>query len=134
MPGSFLQKWVMETRSFRFCERGRQACEILVNEVDQVVNLSNENVKAEVLRLVGNRYLARDLGQLEAQAFNKTTFDEQDRCWRCRLKFGFTWMSTEADPATATEKEDKRFRWAVAPQNLTVWQMSGVFVVGSTLA
>lgn len=30
---------------------------------------------------------------------------ERDRCWRCRLAFGFTWMSAEADPAkTAKEK------------------------------
>lgn len=84
MPGSFLQKWTMETRAFRFGEKDIQACKILINEVDQVVNFSNENVKVEVLRLVGNRYVARELRQLEAKAFNGKTFDERDRCWRCR--------------------------------------------------
>ena len=117
MPGSFLQKWTMEARAFRFGEKDIQACKILINEVDQVVNFSNENVKVEVLRLVGNRYVARELRQLEAKAFNGKTFDERDRCWRCRLTFDFTWMSTEADPATATEKEviDYEGRWGARP-------------------
>lgn len=117
MPGSFLQKWVMETRAFRFGERGRQAFKTLINEIDQVVNLSNGNVKVEVLRLVGNRLVARDLRQLKAQAFNGKTFDERDRCWRCRLTFGFTWMSLVADPAIATEKEVTDFegQWQARP-------------------
>ncbi len=40
-------------------------------------------------------------------------FDERDRCWRCRLTFDFTWLSSEADPTTATEKEVTDFegRW-----------------------
>ena len=100
----------METRAFRFGERGRQACKTLINEVDQVVNLSNENIKGEVLRLVGNWYVARDLRQLEAQAFKGKTFDERDQCWRCRLTFGFTWMSLEEKDVT-----DFEGRWQARP-------------------
>lgn len=113
MPGSYLQQWMQETRAFRFGEMGRQACKILIDEVDQVVNFSNENVKVEVLRQESNRYVARELRQLEAQAFNGKPFAERDRCWRCRLTFGFTWMSAEADPAkTANENVlDYEGRW-----------------------
>lgn len=113
MPGSFLQKWVMKARAVRFGEKGRQACELVVHEVDQVVKFSNENEKVEVLRLVSNRYVARNLRQFDAQAFNGKNFDERDRYWRCRLIFGFTWLSNEADPTTATEKDVTDFegRW-----------------------
>lgn len=61
MPGSFLQQWVMETRAFRFGKRGRQACKIIINEIDQIVKFSNKNTKVEVLRLAANGYVARDL-------------------------------------------------------------------------
>lgn len=90
-----------------------QACKMIINEVDEVVNFSAENKKLEVLRLVSNGYVARDLRQLKAQAYNGRTFDERDRCWRCRLTFGFTWLSTEADPAAVKEHDVKDFegRW-----------------------
>lgn len=113
MPGSILQKWVIESRAVRFGKRGGQACKIIINEVDEAVNCSNENEKVEVLRLVANGYVARDLQQLKAPAFNGKTFDKRDRCWRCRLTFGFTWMSNEADSATVTEQDVTDFegRW-----------------------
>lgn len=78
-----------------------------------MLNFSNENEKVAVLRLVANRYVARDLRQLDAQAFNGKFFDERDRCWRCRLTFGFTWLSNEADPTTTRENDVKDFegRW-----------------------
>lgn len=52
-----------------------------------------------------------------AQAFNGKPFAERDRCWRCCLSFGFTWMSTEADPAKAAEEEliDYEGRWHARP-------------------
>lgn len=117
MPESFLQQWMLKTRAFRFGEMGRQACRNLIDEVDQIVNFSNGNVRVEVLRQVGNGYVARELRQLEAQAFNGKTFAERDRCWRCRLSFGFTWMSTEADPAKAEEEDviDYEGRWNARP-------------------
>ena len=111
----------METRAFRFGNSGRQACEIVINEVDQVVNSSNKNTKVEVLRLAMNGYVARDLRELEAQALDGKCFEKRDRCWRCRLTFGFTWMSAEADPATETEK--KRLRGTMASTLLGVWQL-----------
>lgn len=113
VPGSFLQKWVMESRAVRLGDSGKQACKVIINEVDEVVNSSTENQKLEVLRLVANGYIARDLRQLKAQAFNGRTFDERDRCWRCRLTFGFTWLSNEADPAAVTEHDVTDFegRW-----------------------
>lgn len=69
--------------------------------------------KLEVLRLVSNGYVARDLRQLKAQACNGRTFDERDRCWRCRLNFGFTWLSNEADPTAVKENDVKDYegRW-----------------------
>lgn len=125
VPGSFLQQWVMKTRAFRFGNSGRQACEIIINEVDQVVSSSNLNIKVEVLRLALNGYVARDLRGLEAQAFDGKSFETRDRCWRCRLTFGFTWMSVEADPATETEKNilRKRLRGAMASTPLGIWQL-----------
>lgn len=60
----------LSSSTFRFGETGRQACRILIDEVDQVVNFSNENVRVEVLRQVSNGYVARELTQLEAQAIN----------------------------------------------------------------
>lgn len=85
-----------------------------MNELDQVVKFSNENEKVGVLE---NRYVARYLRQIEAPGFDGRIFDKRDRCWRCRLKFGFTWMSTEADPATATEIDVTDFerRWQARP-------------------
>lgn len=117
VPGSFLQQWVMETRAFRFGNNGRQACKILINEVDQVVGSSNQDTKKEVLRLAMNGYIARDLRVLEAQAFDGKSFETRDRCWRCRLTFGFTWMSIEADPTTETENNLRDFegRWQARP-------------------
>lgn len=114
MPGSFLHQWMLKTRAFRFGEMGRQACRILIDEVDQVVNYSNEKVRVEVLRQVPN---GRELRQLEAHAFNGKTFAERDRCWRCRLTFGFTWMSAEADPAKTAKEQvvDYEGRWDARP-------------------
>ena len=119
MPGSFLHQWMLKTRAFRFGEMGRQACRILINEIDQVVNFSNEKVRVEVLRQVSNGYVARELRQLEAQAFNGKTFAERDRCWRCRLTFGFTWMSAEADPAKTAKEQvvDYEGRWDARPSD-----------------
>lgn len=113
MPGSFLQKWVMKARAVRFGEKGRRACGSIIDEVDQMVKFSNETEKVAVLRLVANRYVARDLRQLDAQAFHGKNFDERDRCWRCRLTFGFTWLSNEAYPTTIRENDVKDFegRW-----------------------
>lgn len=79
--GSFLQKWVIVSRAARFGSSGEQACKVIINEVDEVVNCSIENKKVEVLRLVSNGYGARDLRQLKAQAVNGRTSDERDRCW-----------------------------------------------------
>ncbi len=72
MSGSFLQKWVTKTRAARFGKKGRKPCKIIVNEVDQVVNFSS-NGKVEVIKLMTNEYVARNLRQLEAQAFNRKT-------------------------------------------------------------
>lgn len=52
IPGSFLQQWMLKTRALRFGEMGGQACRILIDEVDQVVKLSNENLRVEVLKQV----------------------------------------------------------------------------------
>lgn len=64
-----------------------------------------------------NGYVARDLRELEAQAFDGKSFESRDRCWRCRLTFGFEWMWVEADPATETEKNVRDFegRWQASP-------------------
>lgn len=68
---AFLHQWMLKKRAFRFGEMDRQACRTLIDEVDQVVNLSsNENVRVEELRQVLNGYVARELRQLEALAFN----------------------------------------------------------------
>ncbi|MCJ1342367.1 hypothetical protein MMC31_000549 [Peltigera leucophlebia] len=78
---------------------------------------NSDSVKVEVLRLAMNGYVARDLRELEAQAFDGKSFEMRDRCWRCRLTFGFTWMSVEADPATQTEENVRDFegRWQARP-------------------
>lgn len=117
MPVSFLQQWMLKTRASWFGEIGRHACRNLIDEGDQVLNFSNENVRVEVLRQVGNGYVARELRQLQTQACKGKIFAKRDRCWRCRLSFGFTWMSTEADPAKAAEEDviDYEGRWNVSP-------------------
>lgn len=83
VPASFLQQWVLATRAEWFGEKGVQACKRVILEVDEMVNLSNENRNVEVLRLVANGYVSRDLRPLKAQAFDGNTFEERDRCWRC---------------------------------------------------
>ena len=105
---------MLSTRAARFGEKGVQACKCVISEVDEVVNLFKENRKLEVLRLAANGYVARDLRPLEAQAFDGKTFEERDRCWRCRLTFGFLWMSEEADPNDKEQEErvrDFEGRW-----------------------
>lgn len=56
----------MVSRAVRFGSSGEKACKVIINEVDEVVNCSIENKKLEVLRLVSNGYVARDLRQLRA--------------------------------------------------------------------
>lgn len=70
IPGRFLQKWVTKTRAAGFGKKGRQPCKIIVNEVDQVANNFSNHGKVEVIKLMTNEYVARNLRQLEAQAFN----------------------------------------------------------------
>lgn len=69
----------MEKKAFQFDEKVRQAYKIIINETDQVVTFSNEKTKVEVLRLVANGYVAGDLRQLKAQAFDGKSFDERNR-------------------------------------------------------
>lgn len=129
VPGSFLQQWVRKTRAFRFGNNGRQACKILINQVDQVMGSSNQGTKKEVLRLAMNGYVARELRELrelEAQAFDGKNFEPRDRCWRCRLTFRFTRMSIEADRATETQNNVRDFkgRWQARPsESGRIWQV-----------
>lgn len=127
MPGSFLQKWVMETRAFWVGKRGRQTCKILINELDQEVSLSNENIKVEVLRLVGNRYVARDLRQLEAQAFNGTTLisgtDAGGADWRLVLR------GCQNTPSYMSFNNSNFFCYPCSYISSWYWYLSGVWVV-----
>lgn len=113
IPTSFLQQWVVATRAARFGEKGLQACKRVILEVDKTVNVSSENRNVVVLRLAANGYVARDLQPLKAQAFDGNKFEGRDRCWRCRLTFGFAWMSEEADPNKESEGSVRDFegRW-----------------------
>ena len=121
IPASFLQKWVLATRAARFGEKGVQACKDVILEVDKMINLSNDNRNIEVLRLAASGYVARNLQSLEAQAFDGKTFAERDRCWRCRLTFGFAWMSEEADPNKEPENKVRDFegRWQASHSSET---------------
>lgn len=56
--------------------------------------------KEDVLHLVSARYTCGDLGELCAQAFDARDFTARDRCWRCRIPFGFEWLWTESGQPT----------------------------------
>lgn len=81
---------------------GQQAINKLINAVDERVrdevakaNLTSQRLGVKNLAVAGDSILK--LKGFAAQAFDGKTFLPKDRCWRCRLTFGFTWLWPEKD-------------------------------------
>lgn len=112
-PKSFLQTWVVEARKAWFGDQGSQASKTLIVEVNEKVRtlaMAKEiSKKQAVLDLASADYACEALNDLYAQAFDAGNFNIRDRCWRCRITFGFKWLWWETNPTNATTKEVRDF-------------------------
>lgn len=117
-PGSFLMRWATISRQSRLGAEGQQAIKKLINAVDNRVmeevaraNLSSQKLGVRNLATTGDSVL--DLKSFSAQAFDGKTFLPRERCWRCRLTFGFTWLWPEgnAKDLSVAQIKDFELRW-----------------------
>lgn len=112
-PRSFLQSWVIRARESRFGARGSQASNNLIEEVNTKVQTlaiaSGVSVKQAVLDLAYADYAGKDLKKLYAQAYDARNFVICDRCWRCRVTFGFNWLCHEINPTCVDSEEVRDF-------------------------
>lgn len=112
-PKSFLKAWVVEARKARFGDQGSRASKTLIEEVNKKVRalaMADEiSEKQAVLDLASAEYACNDLNDLDAQAFDAGNFNVRDRCWRCRITFGFKWLWCESNPTNATSKDVRDF-------------------------
>lgn len=117
-PGSFLMHWAAISRQSRLGAEGQQAIKNLINQVDNRVreevakaNLPNQKLGVKNLAMIGDSVL--DLKNFAAQAFDGKSFLPRERCWRCRLTFGFTWLWPEGHPKglSVGKIKDFEFRW-----------------------
>lgn len=117
-PGSFLMHWAAISRQSRLVVEGQQAIKNLINQVDNRVreavakaNLPNQKLGVENLAIIGDSFL--ELKSFAAQAFDGKSFLPRERCWRCRLTFGFTWLWPEGHPKglSVAKIKDFEFRW-----------------------
>ena len=124
-PGSFLMRWATISRQSRLGAEGQQAIKKLINAVDNRVReevaeatLSSQKLGVKNLAMIGNSVL--DLKSFAAQAFDGKTFLPRERCWRCRLTFGFTWLWPEghAKDLSVAKIKDFEFRWDNTKDNV----------------
>lgn len=112
-PKSFMLSWVVRARKSRFAGKGVQASEALIREVNHTVRelaLSrNITDKQAALNIAIAKEVAINLEGLHAQAFDSRNFRVRDRWWRCRITFGFSWLSSEKDPSRVSTKEVRDF-------------------------
>lgn len=97
---------------------GQQAVKDLINAVDNRVreevvkaNLPNRKLGVRNLAMIGDSFL--ELNCFTAQAFDGKSFLPRERCWRCRITFGFTWLWPEGHPEGLSVAKIKDFecRW-----------------------
>lgn len=65
--------------------------------------------KQAVLDLASTEDASKDLNDLCAQAFDAAYFIVPDRCWSCRITFGFKWQWFENNPTNAISKDRRDF-------------------------
>lgn len=97
---------------------GQQAIKNLINQVDNRVreeaskaNLPSQKLGVKNLAMIGDSVL--ELKSFAAQAFDGKSFLPRERCWRCRLTFGFTWLWPEGHPKglSVAKIKDFELRW-----------------------
>lgn len=115
-PGSFLMHWAAISRQSRLGVEGQQAIKNLINQVDSKVreevakaNLPNQRLGVKNLAMIGDSFL--ELKSFAAQAFDGKSFLPRERCWRCRLTFGFTWLWPEGHPQGLSVAKIKDFEF-----------------------
>lgn len=117
-PGSFLMHWAAISRQSRLGAGGQQIIKNLINQVDNRVNeevvkanLRSQKLGVRNLAMTGDSLL--ELNGFVAQAFDGKSFLPRERCWRCRLTFGFNWLWPEGDPKglSVAKIKDFEFRW-----------------------
>lgn len=112
-PKSFLLSWVVRARKLRFAREGAQASEALIREVNRKVHElalgSGITDKQAVLNIAIAKEFEIKLDGLHAQAFDARNFSVRDRCWRCRITFGFSWLWSERDPSQVKTEEVRDF-------------------------
>lgn len=112
-PKSFLLSWVVKARKSRFASEGVQASETFIRAVDKKVHelavSSKITDKQAVLKIAFAKGVVVNLEDLHAQAFDSRNFGVRDRCWRCRITFGFRWLWSENDPNQVKPDEVRDF-------------------------
>lgn len=108
-------RWATISSESRLGVEGQQAINKLTNAVDERVrdevakaNLTSQRLGVKNLAVAGDSILK--LKGFAAQAFDGKTFLPKDRCWRCRLTFGFTWLWPEKDAKDLNAAEIRDLR------------------------
>lgn len=112
-PKSFLLNWVVRARKLRFAREGAQASEALIRGVNMKVHElalgSGITDKQAALNIAIAKEFEIKLDGWHAQAFDARSFSVRDRCWRCRITFGFSWLWSEKDPSQVKTEEVRDF-------------------------
>lgn len=80
-----------------------------VNKVHERALRDNISDKQAVLKVAIADKVEIKLEKLHAQAFDARKFEVRDRCWRCRITFGFCWLWSEKDPSQVNTDEVRDF-------------------------
>lgn len=116
--GSFLMHWATISRQSRLGVEGQKAIKNLINQVDNrvreevaIANLPSQKLGVKNSAIIGDSVL--ELKSFAARAFDGKSFLPRERCWRCRLTFGFTWLWPEGHPEglSVAKIKDSEFRW-----------------------
>ncbi|KAI9795106.1 MAG: hypothetical protein M1816_000128 [Peltula sp. TS41687] len=120
--GSFLQLWALQSRRSLFRGRLEEVREIIQAVDERVERAQNEgdgalSQKEVLLELASESTPLTKMAGHRAQAFEGTNLLPRDRCWRCRVTFGYDWLSQEKNPTQTDVGEVRDFEQSPAKRD-----------------